>query len=65
MDYRLALRGWRLKTLDSFYNAASVSGTAREVICFDFQKEAIREYCGEKTKISTVDLEAVRRQFLA
>lgn len=54
-----------LKRLIRFITQLQYQGRQGEVICFDFQNEAIREYCGEKTKISTVDLEAVRRQFLA
>ena len=54
-----------LKRLIRFITQFQYQGRQGEIICFDFQKEAIREYCGEKTKSSTVDLEAVRRQFLA
>ena len=53
-----------LKRLVRFMTQLKYHGLQGEVICFDFQKEAIKEYCGEKTKISTVDLEAVRRRFL-
>ena len=34
-----------------------------EVICFDFQKEGVKQYCDEATQISTVDMEAVRENF--
>lgn len=53
-----------LKRLIRFIMQLRYQGRYGEVICFDFQKEAIKEYCGEKTKISTVDWETVRRNFL-
>ena len=52
-----------LKRLIRFMTQLQYQGLQGEIICFDFQKEAIKEYCGEKTKISTVDLEAVRKNF--
>ena len=54
-----------LKRLIQFQTQLSYLGVQGEVICFDFQKEAIENYCGEQTKISTVNLETVRKNFLA
>lgn len=54
-----------LKRLIQFQTQLSYLGVQGEVICFDFQKEAIEKYCGEQTKISTVNLETVRKNFLA
>ena len=54
-----------LKRLIQFQTQFSYLGVQGEVICFDFQKEAIEKYCGEQTKISTVNLETVRKNFLA
>ena len=54
-----------LKRLIRFITQLQYQGLQGEVICFDFQKEAIKEYCGEKTKISTVDREAVRKTFFS
>lgn len=54
-----------LKRLIRFRTRLQYMGRSGEVICFDFQKEAIRSYCGEETKISTVDLETVNRRILA
>lgn len=54
-----------LKRLTQFITQLRYIGRRGEVICFDFQKEAIKRYCGEETKISTVDLETVRTRFLA
>ena len=52
-----------LKRLVQFITQLAYSGKTGEIICFDFQKEAIREYCGEETKISEVDFETVRQNF--
>ena len=54
-----------LKRLIQFQTQLSYLGVQGEAICFDFQKEAIENYCGEQTKISTVNLETVRKNFLA
>ncbi len=54
-----------LKRLIRFITQLRYQGLKGEVICFDFQKEGIQEYCEEKAKISTVDLETVRRKFLS
>lgn len=54
-----------LKRLIQFQTQLSYLGVQGEAICFDFQKEAIEKYCGEQTKISTVNLETVRKNFLA
>ena len=52
-----------LKRLVQFISQLDFTGQTGEVICFDFQKEAIREYCGEETKISEVLYEKVRELF--
>ena len=53
-----------LKRLIQFKMQMDYLGIQGEVICFDFQKDVIKEYCGEETKISEVDFEAVRENFL-
>lgn len=52
-----------LKRLIQFRTQMLYAGRRGEVICFDFQKEAIREYCGEETTISEVLYEKVREIF--
>ena len=52
-----------LKRLILFQIQMLYTGRRGEVICFDFQKEAVREYCGEETKISEVLYEKVRELF--
>ena len=52
-----------LKRLVQFQTQLAYIGRKGEVICFDFQKEAICSYCGEETKISEVDFETVRESF--
>lgn len=54
-----------LKRLIQFKMQMDYLGIQGEVICFDFQKEVIQKYCGEETKISEVDFEAVRENFLS
>lgn len=34
-----------------------------EIICFDFQKEVIKSYCGKEADISAVDFEIFRKSF--
>lgn len=53
-----------LKRLVQFKTQLDYLGRQGEVICFDFQKEAIERYCGEETTIATVDFETVREKFL-
>jgi len=49
-----------LKRLARFIGQLQYTGAHGEVICFDYQREAIKDFCGEKTKITEVDFEAIR-----
>lgn len=52
-----------LKRLMIFRNQLVLSGKHREVICFDFQKDAIKEFCGKTISITTVDSNQIKEAF--
>lgn len=54
-----------LKRLVSFKTQLDYANCSGEVICFDFQKTAIQEFCNDNIEISTVDSEKVRELFLS
>ena len=54
-----------LKRLISFKAHLDYANCSGEVICFDFQKAAILEFCNDNIEISTVDSEKVRELFLS
>ncbi|MDO4755991.1 MAG: hypothetical protein Q4A54_06580 [Parabacteroides sp.] len=54
-----------LKRLIQFRTQMLYAGRNYEIICFDFQKEVIKEYCGEETKISTVDSGKIKKSFFS
>ena len=54
-----------LKRLISFKTHLDYANCSGEVICFDFQKTAIQEFCNDNIEISTVDSERVRELFLS
>ena len=54
-----------LKRLIQFRTQMLYAGRNYEIICFDFQKEVIKEYCGEGTKISTVDSGKIQKNFFS
>lgn len=54
-----------LKRLISFKTQLDYANCSGEVICFDFQKAAILEFCNDNIEISTVDSEKVRELFLS
>lgn len=47
--------------LQRFDNALSIHERAGLVICFDFQEEAYRRFCGPLVQLQCLDLEAVER----
>ena len=54
-----------LKRLISFKTQLDYANCSGEVICFDFQKAAILEFCNDNIEISTVDSEKVKELFLS
>lgn len=54
-----------LKRLVSFKTQLDYANCSGEVICFDFQKAAILEFCNDNIEISTVDSEKVKELFLS
>lgn len=52
-----------LKRLVIFRNQLYFSGKHGEVICFDFQEDAIKEFCGKNISIRTVDSDAIKETF--
>lgn len=53
-----------LKRLVQFINRLEFLGRTGEVICFDFQKEVLEEYCGKEAKVAAVDFKAFREGFM-
>ena len=53
-----------LKRLVQFIHQLDLTGQKGEIICFDFQKEALKEYCGKEATIAAVDFETFREKFL-
>ena len=54
-----------LKRLVIFRNQLYFSNNHGEVICFDFQENAIKEFCGKNISISTVDSKKVWEAFFS
>lgn len=52
-----------LKRLLRFVTQLRYLEKCGEIICFDFQKEVIENFCDERTKISSVDFEIFRESF--
>ena len=52
-----------LKRLVTFRNQLYLSGNHGEVICFDFQEDAIKEFCGKNISISTIDSNKIKESF--
>ena len=53
-----------LKRLVQFISQLDFIGQTGEVICFDFQKEAVKEYCGKNAKVAAVDFEKFQENFI-
>ena len=53
-----------LKKLVQFIRQLNLTGRKGEIICFDFQKEVLEEYCGKEATIATVDFETFRENFM-
>ena len=51
--------------ISRFCTALSIQGINGHLICFDFQKEVLREYFGNTVTIETIDLEKFERRFLS
>lgn len=47
-----------------FYTALSLHGINGKIICFDFQKDMLKEYFGSMVTIETIDLEKFEGRFL-
>lgn len=52
-----------MRRLLRFHLQLRYAGRQGEVICFDFQGEVMKEYCGESAKVSTVDFEVFQENF--
>lgn len=53
-----------LKRLVQFISQLDFIGQTGEVICFDFQKEVVKEYCGKNAKVAAVDFEKFQENFI-
>lgn len=53
-----------LKRLVQFISQLDFTGQTGEVICFDFQKEVLKEYCGKNAKVAAVDFEKFQESFM-
>ena len=51
--------------ISRFLTALSLHGLCGHLICFDFQKEVLRQYFGESVTIETIDLDKFERRFLS
>lgn len=54
-----------LLRLSRFHTALSLHGMYGNLICFDFQKEVLRNYFKDTVTITTIDLEKFERRFLS
>lgn len=52
-----------LPRLTRFVNALSLHDRTGTLFCFDFQKEVLQRFCGERVQIETIDLIKFERRF--
>ncbi len=62
-DPVLILLDFDMKRLFRFEYQLRSAEKQGEVICFDFQEEAVREFCGDRIEVSVVILKAVQEYF--
>ena len=58
--YRLGIRG----KLYRFYAALELHKRSGIIVCFDFQEDALRPFCGSRIKLQTIDFSDFERRFL-
>ena len=49
--------------INRFITALNLHGRCGEIICFDFQSEAMRSVCGNNVKLQVIDFEKFERNF--
>lgn len=53
-----------IQRLQNFIGMLQLREATGHVICFDFQADVFREYCGSHAQLQTIDLEKLKRQLL-
>ncbi len=62
-QYTLLCVDMDLKRLLNLVTQIRFMGLSGLVICFDFQAEGIKEFCGETVELATVNFEAVYNKY--
>ena len=53
-----------LPKLYRFYAALELHKRGGIIVCFDFQEDALRPFCGSRIKLQTIDFSDFERRFL-